>query len=123
MHFSRRRQVRIAGDTAVIGLEWRSADAEARSEVEAVTNKERLDLILRAMDGDPTAWESIRSDEWSFLVPATDLDPAARSKVNAFFGLADAAIDKIDPRWSEEHPVEMEQLRRLAKQLRLGEGI
>jgi hypothetical protein len=88
-----------------------------------MTRDECISLILRAIDGDPEAWETIRSGESGFFVPMSDLDDTARSKANAFFRTVDidAVLDAIDRRWAEEHPAEMNGLRHLANRLRLGE--
>jgi hypothetical protein len=87
-----------------------------------MTRDECKALILRAMDGDVAAWETIRSSENSFLIPLSMLDDADRSKVDAFFRTtdADAVLDAIDPRWAEEHPAEMKGIATLGKPTQVG---
>jgi hypothetical protein len=89
-----------------------------------MNNKDRIDLMLRAMDGDRTAWESLRSGESNFLVPATELDDAARAKVKAFFsGIeVNAVLGGVDAQWAEKHPEEMERLRKLGNRFNAREG-
>ncbi len=85
-------------------------------------NKEHIDLILRAIDGDRSAWERITSGDCNFFVPMADLEEEEQSRVTAFFSKVDtdAALDKVDPRWAEEHPQQVEMLRLLAERLKTG---
>jgi hypothetical protein len=88
-----------------------------------MNNKERIDLMLRAMDGDRTAWESLRTCE-SFMTPVAGLDDAARTKVNEFFSGTDfnALLGGVDSQWAEKHPEQMEGLRQLGNRLKAKEG-
>src|ERR1700744_735393 len=90
-------------------------------------DKDRVDLILRAMSGDRTAWESLRTVEDS-LVPLKNLDESARSRVQEFFAKANAtgdmnsALNGIDPEWIKEHPAQMEKLGKLTRTFEEREG-
>jgi len=91
-------------------------------------DKERVDLILRAMSGDREAWERIRASKSDSFVPMKDLDEPARAKVNEFFakanstGMIDETIENIDPQWVKDHPEQVESLRRLVKTFDKREG-
>jgi hypothetical protein len=88
-----------------------------------MNDKERIDLMLRAMDGDRTAWESLRTCE-SFMTPVAGLDDAARTKVNEFFSGTDfnALLGGVDSQWAEKHPEQMESLRQLRNRFNAKEG-
>jgi hypothetical protein len=91
-------------------------------------DKDRIDLIRQALNGDWTQLSQIRSESSGFFVPMKDLDEATRSKAEDFFakagmnGKIDSVLKGVDPQWAAEHPEQMESLRRLATRFELREG-
>ena len=91
-------------------------------------DNDRVDLILRAMNGDRAAWERIRAGGSDSFVPMKDLDEPTRAKVTEFFATANAtgkideAIGKIDPQWVKDHTSQMENLRKLVRTFEKREG-